>query len=297
MNTQLVEILERAGLNSKEAKVYLSLVQAGQAQVSKIATLAKINRITTYDILDKLKKKGLSSSFVKNKVRYFNATKPDIVVNEFEKRAQDLKNALPKFREIMGEETGAKIRHLEGIEGVKSIYLESLTVSGDTGSEILAILNNDKIYELWPEFERDYLKKKAKKQIFSRIVSVDTRDISEIKAEDSKFYQETRLIPKGFRFSGCNILLYKGKACIVSLGDEITGVVFESGLIVQSFLSMFEMMWQFCGKGPISIDPAEIKNKMFEPLSGDELARSISEMSKPLSHEKKDEKDDNLRLF
>lgn len=297
MNNQLIEVLEKAGLNSKEAKVYLSLVQAGQAQVSKIAEISKINRITTYDILDKLKKRGLVSSFVKNKIGYFNATKPELLVADFEKRANDLKNALPKFKEIMGEDFGTKIRHLEGLDGVKSIYSESLTVSGDSGSEILSIINNDKIFELWPEFEKEYLKKKAKKQIFSRIVSVDLRETQLIKADDGRLYQETRLIPKGFRFSGSNILIFKGKAAIISLGEEVNGVVFESPLIVQSILSIFEMLWQFCGKGPVLIDAQEIKNKMFEPLSGDELARSIEESSKPLSHDKKDDKDDNLRLF
>ena len=44
MNLQLVEVLEKVGLNSKEAKVYLALVQVGQAQVSKIAEISKINR-------------------------------------------------------------------------------------------------------------------------------------------------------------------------------------------------------------------------------------------------------------
>jgi HTH-type transcriptional regulator, sugar sensing transcriptional regulator len=297
MNSQLVEVLEKVGLNSKEAKVYLALVQAGQAQVSKIALMAKINRITTYDILDKLKKRGLVSSFVKNKIRFYNATKPDILVSDFEKRAIDLKNALPKFKEIMGEDSGGKIRHLEGLDGIKTIYLESLNSLGLQGDEVLSIVNNEKIREIWPDFEKEYLKKKSKKQIFTRVLAVDFRDLNKIKEEDGSFFQETRIVPKGFRFNGANILIFKGKLAIISLEEEPSGVVFESALIVQSFLSIFEMIWQFCGKGQVIVDTKEIKNKMFEPLSGEELARSIEESSKPLSHEKKDDRSDNLSLF
>ncbi len=296
MNLQLVEVLEKVGLNSKEAKVYLALVQVGQAQVSKIAEISKINRITTYDILEKLKKRGIVSSFVKNKIRYFNAIKPEVFVSDFEKRAYDLKNALPKFKEIMGEDTSVNIRHIEGIDGVKAIYLEALNSKNDN-AEILSIFNYENLYSFWPEFEKEFLKKKQKKQIFSRNIVVDERDPSELLVDDGRFYQETRVVPKGFRFSFSNVLIFNNKLAIISFTDDVSGVVFEAPSIVQSFFKIFEMIWQFCGKGQVLLDSKEIKNKMFEPLSEEELSRSIMEMSKPLSHDKKDEKEDNLKLF
>ncbi|MBD3360848.1 hypothetical protein GF366_03535, partial [Candidatus Peregrinibacteria bacterium] len=63
MENELLKILKNLGLSEKEAMVYFSTIKIGTAPVSKIAQAAKINRVTTYDILEKLKQKGLVSHF------------------------------------------------------------------------------------------------------------------------------------------------------------------------------------------------------------------------------------------
>ena len=50
--------LENIGLNGKEARIYLSLLEIGESPVSKVAEHSKINRVTCYDVLDKLIKKS-----------------------------------------------------------------------------------------------------------------------------------------------------------------------------------------------------------------------------------------------
>ena len=40
-----------------------------------------------------------------------------------------------------------------------------------------------------------------------------------------------------------------------------------------------------------------LKNKMFEPLSGVELHQSIKNVSRPLTTDRKEVKEDNLSLF
>ncbi|MFA6991787.1 MAG: helix-turn-helix domain-containing protein, partial [Candidatus Gracilibacteria bacterium] len=76
IDNHLVTILTNLGLNDKEAKVYLSCIKIGTSQVSKIAEDAKLNRVTTYDILEKLKKRGFVSHFTKQKTMYITAVSP-----------------------------------------------------------------------------------------------------------------------------------------------------------------------------------------------------------------------------
>ncbi|MFA6553129.1 MAG: helix-turn-helix domain-containing protein [Patescibacteria group bacterium] len=49
-----IEILQRLGLNKNEAKIYESLLETGEANVSQIASAAKVNRRNVYDALDNL---------------------------------------------------------------------------------------------------------------------------------------------------------------------------------------------------------------------------------------------------
>lgn len=292
MQDSLINILENIGLSSKEAKVYLACIESGTAAVSKIAKLAKINRITTYDILDKLKKRGLVSFYSKNKIRYFTGTKPDIIVEDFERRASDFKNALPKFKEIMGEGEGSRVRYFEGAEGVKSAYYESL-LSGD---EILSFSNHMGLLRFWPEYEKDYMKKRAKKELYFRSIRVDDRKPEIIRKEDGQYYMESRIMPEAFFVFDSEILVYDDNVAVFSLGEEMRGVIYESRQMALSFHVIFEMAWQYCAGGVIE-DPEELKNKMFTPLKGSELHRSIANLSKPLTHDRKEVKEDNLSMF
>jgi sugar-specific transcriptional regulator TrmB len=58
MDADALNLLRRAGLNQYESKVYLALNGAGPTSASDLSDLAGIPRPRTYDILDKLSKKG-----------------------------------------------------------------------------------------------------------------------------------------------------------------------------------------------------------------------------------------------
>ena len=65
----LEQELQKIGLSEKEAKVYLAAMELGQAPVQKIAQKAKVNRATTYVILEGLQKKGVITTVDHEKKR------------------------------------------------------------------------------------------------------------------------------------------------------------------------------------------------------------------------------------
>ena len=111
MEDQLIKVLTSLGLNKKEAKVYLACTKKGTSVVSEIAQVAGINRVTTYDILEKLKQKGLVSFFNKDKTKYFSSIKPETLLEEFEKRTNDLRSSIPKFKTLTGEIQHPRVRY------------------------------------------------------------------------------------------------------------------------------------------------------------------------------------------
>ena len=292
MKALLIENLLKLGLSKKEAKVYLASIESGTAPVSKIAILSGINRVTTYDILDKLKKKGLVSFYTKNKIRYFTGIKPQLLIDQFEKRTLDLKESLPKFKEFIGNVNVPKVRYFEGLDGVKSIYADSLT----SKTEILNYSNYELIRKVWPEYEKEYIRKRAKKKIFLKGIAVDDRKVEVIKKDDARFYRETRIMGEFATYFMNEILVFDNKYAVINLGDEIMGVVIESQEVADSHRIIFELAWNSAGIG-IFDDPELLKRKMFMSLSGTDLHRSIVDQSKPLTIDKKEVKEDNLSLF
>ncbi len=292
MKSSLVDILVKFGLSKKEALVYLASIEAGVSPVSKIAVIAGINRVTTYDILDKLKKRGLVSFFTKNKVKYFTGTKPEIVIDQFEKRARDLKDSLPRFQEFTADIDTPKVRYFEGIEGIQIIYAEALTSS----TEILEYTNHSVIRKVWMDYDKDYVKKRAKKNLYARCVSVDQRKAEIVREYDSKYYCETRVMTDDVKTFANVLIIFDNKYAVMSFDPEPYGLIIEGVELANSQRVIFEMAWNFLDMGGFD-DPEMMKRKMFSPLSGMELHRSIKDMAKPLTNDKKEIKEDNLSLF
>ena len=69
LKNNLIEL----GLSEKEASVYLASLELGASSVQKISQQAKINRATTYVIIESLSKKGLMSTMEKaGKIFFFS---------------------------------------------------------------------------------------------------------------------------------------------------------------------------------------------------------------------------------
>ncbi|HPU95017.1 MAG TPA: helix-turn-helix domain-containing protein, partial [Candidatus Gracilibacteria bacterium] len=100
MTKTLIPIIKNLGLTDKETKVYISLIEVGPSVVSRIAEKARINRVTTYDILEKLKEKGFISTFTKQKIKYFSPTDPEIIANNFDQKTKAFKESLPELKRL-----------------------------------------------------------------------------------------------------------------------------------------------------------------------------------------------------
>lgn len=238
----LQSILENIGLTTKESRTYLAALEIGSSPVSKIASKAKLNRVTAYDILEKLVKKGLINFFTKDKIKYFTATDPEIVVNEFKKRTADLAKALPDLKRLHGDTIHPHVRYYEGLEGIKSIYADTLT----SKTEILNYGNSQEIRSHWPTYDEDYVQKRAAAGIRLRGVAIDDEFGRWVQEKDEETLREIRLISKEqFHFTN-EINIYDDKLAIISFKDELIGMIIESPEIANTQRAIFKMVWEFC---------------------------------------------------
>ena len=238
--------LESIGLNGKEARIYLAALETGSSPVSKIASKAKLNRVTAYDILEKLVKKGLISFFTKNRIKYFTATDPEIMVEEFKKRAAELQKALPDLKRLHGDTIHPRVQYFEGLEGIKSIYADTLK----SKTEILNYGNSQEIRSHWPTYDEDYVKKRAGLKINLRGIAIDDQYGRWVQSRDGENFREIRLVSKDkFNFTN-EINIYDDKLAIISFKDELIGMIIESPEIANTQRAIFKMVWEFCISNP-----------------------------------------------
>jgi len=286
MDTSLLNILTNIGLTEKESRVYLACLEKNNSPVSVIAKNAKINRVTTYDILEKLKEKGMVSFYTKQKIKYFNAINPELLLERFEKRTNDLRRSLPDFKRISGETSHPRIRYFEGIEGIKEIYTDTLTAK----TEILNYSNSKEIRKNWPTYDKDYVSKRASKKIHLRGICLKDEEGEKVKTEDEKYYREMHLLPEElFHFTN-EINVYDDKVAIISFADELIGMIIESTEIANSQRAIFNMCWQYAET------VENVKTKLLKPITKDEIIKSAKAENSDTGKKPKNTKD-NLSLF
>ena len=92
-----LNVLEELGLSPAEAKIYLSLIEIGSTLAGPIIKRTGLHRGTTYQILQRLKEKGLVSSIVKGKKQYFEPANPDRLMDSLKEREEKLHEILPSL--------------------------------------------------------------------------------------------------------------------------------------------------------------------------------------------------------
>jgi len=293
-NQQLIKTLTNIGLSEKEAKIFLACTKEGTSPVSQIAKTADINRVTTYDILEKLKQKGLVSYYTKKKIKYFTSIAPETLLEEFESRTQNLRSTLPKLKALQGEINHPRVRYFEGLDGIKAIYSDTLT----SQTEILNFSNSAEIRKAWPTYDQDYVAKRAKKKIFLKGIAPKDSEGETVKQEDEKYQREMRLIStEQFDFTN-EINIYDDKVAIISFKEELIGMIIESHEIAHSQRTIFQMCWEFADiQDKLQ---KEIKDSLLKPIKENptnQKPEKIKTKEEKAQKEKEGNDMENLSLF
>ena len=235
----LETILISYGLDSKEAKLYLAVLELGSETVLPISKLAGIQRSYCYDILDSLISKGLVTYQEKNGRRRYVAEPPEKLARLLKHRLEDVEQALPELKSIQNK-SGIKpiIRFYEGADGIMTIYEEILLADS-----MIAIASPDAIYQaLGSRFSR-FTEKALAKSISSRELIV--RGIQTPKTYLDKFrapIQQARFLPEGVLLE-TDIVIFGDKLALISYGKNLHAVLIEDSKIVETHKQLFELLW------------------------------------------------------
>lgn len=244
--------LEKIGLSGKEARVYLAALELGQSTVQEISRKARVNRTTTYVILESLIKKGLCSTLPKDKKTFFIAESPEgldrifkIQKNEIVSKQNSLEKIIPQLKAIYNrQEDKPIVRFFEGREGILSM---SVSLIGGKKKEepIRMIYPVDEVQKIFTEKERQEAKiarfeKSIRTKVlytFKKGIKPSTTDGERIKIDEKKFPVRA------------DIAFFDGKVRMASFsGNKLSGVIIQDEGIYKTLVSLFELAWEAAKK-------------------------------------------------
>ncbi len=242
-NDKLLTILTKIGLHEKEANVYLASLSLGPTTILKLARACNIKRTTIYGIVEDLKQKGLMIVEQKGLKQIYAPENPEKLESMLESRQLEFQKSLPEFLglyKLKGEES--VIKYYTGISKMQEIYKDTLKEIR-SHEDYLVIANQEKWYNLDPEFADEYIKERADLNIQTRLLFQDSKIAREHKKFEKNFNQKAKILPKGSPLNVYTLLLPK-KMIVLELTPPYMTVVIENKSIIELHREMFELIWQ-----------------------------------------------------
>jgi sugar-specific transcriptional regulator TrmB len=253
----LLRTLQTMGFKEKEARVYLALLELNEALPGTLSRKTGVKRSTTYLILEQLERKGLASHIKKMGHLYFQACKPELLIEAQTKKyakakteLESLKTILPALSHLHQDLTATpQMSVFRGKEGLIQIMEDTLTVKDKM---LLCWANTDlAVNTLLSDYHPSYLKKKIKRKIWSKCLFLNDETGIKLQNRSQKELREVRFIPKDLYYFENEINIYDDKMSIISHKDML-GVIIQNEAIANTQRTIFRFAFEYAkslGKG------------------------------------------------
>lgn len=235
---ELVEVLKNLGLQEKQAKVYLAVLQMGKGSVPAISLKAGTKRPTTYLLLEELRMKGLVNLLPRAQKVLYTVNSPEQLLEEQREKEHLIKANMPELMAMFNtKKEKPKVTYYQGEGSVIKLYDEifkekEISFYGSIGSISPAVYKQVEKY--LPRIEKD---------------KINSREILQADEKSIKFAKETasethkiKIVDEKYKLPTDN-MIFGNKVAIITYKDEPMAVVIESSDVVATYKSMFEMVW------------------------------------------------------
>lgn len=233
--------LKEIGLKENEIRVYMAVLELGEANIAQITQRSEINRSTVYLVLERLKERGLVLRVKKNKTLFY-VEDPREMLRDLEKRKEVLEKVMPSLLASFAFiDKKPEVQYFEGIEGIKEIYKDVLR---NPNLEMLAWYSND-YREFFDKkfFFEFFIPERKKKRIWLRAIYPENESMRKLASNNVEHLRKTKFIDNEKFLLESEICLYgKNKIGIIAYQDKL-GIIISSQNIFNTLKAFFEVMW------------------------------------------------------
>jgi sugar-specific transcriptional regulator TrmB len=234
-------LIENFELTETEVNIYLTLLELGEATASEVALRNSLNRTFTYDRIDKLVKKGLVSSLIKDDKKYFKAADPnnllailqenqEKIIAGLDEKKLEIKQLIPSLLKL--KKPREEIPNVElystkrGIKSVLNLILKENKALYIYGSIKKFQDVMEHYYEIWNKL-------RVKNKIKTRILTSD--QVNMLSVEMDYLSDEHKTNTTTFTFGD--------KIAVILWGSVPVAILTESKDIAKSNIHFFDGLW------------------------------------------------------
>jgi sugar-specific transcriptional regulator TrmB len=244
-----IKPLNKLGLSDKQAIIYLTLLELGEAKITDVAKKSNLKRPTVYLVIEELALLGLVSMIVNGKKKIYSAVHPKRIGELLDFRKNQFQNILPDLINIYGSgNRQPKIQFFEGADGVRQLYREVLSLLPQRNSEQLWLSNIHSVSEKFPEIINEYTrilnkfpKSRIREILFGKKTNNDYLKKFKIKLNPN---HKIKYIKNNTLDEQTDQLILENRIIFFSINPELFALSIESPEIAKIQRFMFENLWK-----------------------------------------------------
>jgi len=240
MNTS---ILEDIGLTNAEIKVYLALLELGNATAGPIIEKSRLQSSVVHMTLNNLVNKGFVSFVKEGQRNHYQATNPNHIIDFINEKKERFQEILP---ELLSKQQRAKekpeIITFRGIKGIKDLLMELLEAGGKEHHTFGSTAKSLMLGDAWWV---NYHKKRAEKGIKAKLLFNES--LAHWKAEKKYPKSEVRYTKAGFE-PLTETIIRNDKIGIIIWVDKPLGAIIHQKEAAESYDKFFQLMWAVAKK-------------------------------------------------
>ncbi|NIA01919.1 MAG: hypothetical protein GWP15_00900 [Nitrospirae bacterium] len=238
--------LHKLGFSREEANVYTVLLGIGGGGASSIAKKAGSHRVTTYNTLENLEKKGFLRKTKENGVLFYVPVDPATILDRAEDNYRVAKGLVPELINLQNTRRfKPNVRFLEGQSRIGEIFDDMLECKG----EIVGFVNFKYVSDIYPTYLDNYIKGALKKGIKHRFLCPNDEfhekyfENNLLDLADGGLLKIFAVDPAKFVFKNAQYI-YDNKVSTLSFDrNEMMGVIVESANNAETNRAIFDLAW------------------------------------------------------
>ncbi|MBU0624865.1 hypothetical protein KKF05_00815 [Patescibacteria group bacterium] len=238
---KVVPILKSLGLLDSEVSTYLAALERGPSTVIDLAKASKLSRQATYTAIELLTERGLMSSVLHGKKRFYSAEPPPKLLayakrkdTEMHDQVHDLERLMPELElQVGGEKPTVKV--FEGKEGIKTIIQD---IQNSAAKESYEITDADALYSVLTPADlkelRNTLQRRNKK----------IKGIYSGKVGSKGINVRRKLLPAEDGGFQSNIGIYGNSIAMVTFTGKMHSLLIESPPLAKALKILFDYAYR-----------------------------------------------------
>jgi sugar-specific transcriptional regulator TrmB len=241
------DFLSDLGLSKAEASVYRLLADMGSASASDIAKRSTIYRTNLYDILEQLRGRGLLTSYVQGRKRFYSISEPKTLQGMLDDKMSRLRTAEKELAGFIstvrrGQSQERKIYVYQDRKGLHFFY-ERLVDMAHSKDTVLVIGSSATILGVFNYYILNLSKRM--KDIRIKVRMIANRDLVRnvvMRRIMSLLDMQLRLLPPG-HVSPMAVFVFKGNVGFCNFMENPFVIVVEDHVLAKAYERHFEELW------------------------------------------------------